>query len=104
MEVVITNENFETYKNGELPLVIDFWAEWCGPCKMISPVVSELAEEYDGKIVVGKCNVEEAEDVTAELGIRNIPTLIFFKGGQIVDRHVGAANKAKLKEKFDANI
>ncbi len=104
MEVTITSENFETLKNGNMPLVVDFWAEWCGPCKMISPVVSQLAEEYDGKIIVGKCNVEEAEDVAAMMGIRNIPTLIFFKNGQEVDRHVGAANKAMLQQKFDANI
>lgn len=104
MEVTITNENFETLKNGATPLVVDFWAEWCGPCKMISPIISQLAEEYDGKIIVGKCNVEEAEDVAALMGIRNIPTLIFFKNGQEVDRHVGAGNKTILQQKFDANI
>ena len=104
MEVTITSENFETLKNGNTPLVVDFWAEWCGPCKMISPVVSQLAEEYDGKIIVGKCNVEEAEDVAAMMGIRNIPTLIFFKNGQEVVRHVGAVNKSMFQQKFDANI
>jgi len=104
MEVVITNENFKSLKNGALPLVVDFWADWCGPCKMISPIISELANEYDGKIVVGKCNVEENEDIAAEFGIRNIPTLLFFKNDQLVDKFVGAANKAKLKEKFEANL
>lgn len=104
MEVVITNENFESLKNGALPLVVDFWAEWCGPCKMISPIISDLAEEYDNKIVVGKCNVEENEGIAAEFGIRNIPTLLFFKNGQLIDKFVGAANKAKLKEKFEANL
>ena len=104
MEVTITNENFNELKSGSTPLVIDFWAEWCGPCKMISPIVSQLAQEYDGKIVVGKCNVEECEDIAAELGIRNIPTLIFFKDGEIADKFVGAGNKAKLQEKFEANI
>lgn len=104
MEVVITKENFEAQKNGSLPLVVDFWAEWCGPCKMLSPVLSQLAEEYDGKIVVGKCNVEENEELAAEFGIRNIPTLLFFKNGLLVDKFVGAANKAKLQEKFDANL
>lgn len=104
MEVVITKENFEALKNGNLPLVVDFWAEWCGPCRMISPVISQLAEEYDGKIVVGKCNVEECEDLAAEFGIRNIPTLLFFRDGQLVDKLVGAANKNKLQEKFDANL
>lgn len=104
MEVVITNENFESLKNGALPLVVDFWAEWCGPCKMISPIISDLAEEYDNKIIVGKCNVEENEGIAAEFGIRNIPTLLFFKDGQLIDKFVGAANKAKLKEKFEANM
>lgn len=104
MEVVVTSENFDSLKNGNLPLVVDFWAEWCGPCKMISPIISQLAEEYDGKLVVGKCNVEESEELAAEYGIRNIPTLLFFKNGQLVDKFVGAANKVKLQEKFDANL
>ena len=104
MEVKITTENFESLKSGNLPLVVDFWAEWCGPCKMIGPVISQLAEEYDGKMVVGKCNVEDCEDIAMELGIRNIPTLIFFKNGEIVDKFVGAANKATLQAKFDANL
>ncbi len=104
MEVKITNENFESLKSGQLPLVVDFWAEWCGPCKMLSPVVSQLAEEYDGKMVVGKCNVEECEDIAMQYGIRNIPTLIFFKNGEVVDKFVGAANKATLQAKFDANL
>ncbi len=102
MEVTITNENFSSLKSGDLPLVVDFWAEWCGPCKMISPIISQLAEEYDGRLVVGKCNVEDCEDIAAEYGIRNIPTLLFFKSGQLVDKFVGAASKAKLQEKFDA--
>ena len=104
MEVVVTSENFDSLKNGNLPLVVDFWAEWCGPCKMISPIISQLAEEYDGRLVVGKCNVEESDELAAEYGIRNIPTLLFFKNGQLVDKFVGAANKVKLQEKFDANL
>ena len=104
MEVVVTSENFDSLKKGNLPLVVDFWAEWCGPCKMISPIISQLAEEYDGRLVVGKCNVEESEELAAEYGIRNIPTLLFFKNGQLVDKFVGAANKVKLQEKFDANL
>ena len=102
MEVTITTENFESYLNGDLPLVVDLWATWCGPCKMIAPVISELAAEYDGKIVVGKCDVEENDDVAAEFGVRNIPTVLFFKGGKLVDKMVGAANKAKFGEKFKA--
>lgn len=100
MEVEITNENFESLKNGDLPLVVDFWATWCGPCKMIAPIVSQLAKEYDGKLVVGKCDVEACEDIAMEYGIRNIPTILFFKGGELVDKFVGAGNKAKLNEKF----
>lgn len=102
MEVTITNENFESLKNGELPLVIDFWATWCGPCRMVAPIISELAEKYDGKIVVGKCDVEEAEDVAMEFRIRNIPTVVFMKGGEVVDKMVGAASKDKFEEKFQA--
>ena len=104
MEVKITNENFEALKQGAQPLVVDFWAEWCRPCKMIGPVISQLAEEYDGKLTVGKCNVEECEDIAAEYGIRNIPTILFFKNGEVVDRFVGAANKTTLQAKFDANL
>ncbi len=102
MEVKITNENFESFKNGNLPLVVDFWATWCGPCKAIAPIVGELAEEYDGKIVVGKCDVEEADEIAMQFGIRNIPTILFIKNGQVVDKFVGATTKAKLQEKFEA--
>ena len=100
MEVTITNENFESYKNGELPLVVDFWATWCAPCRMIAPIIAELAEEYDGKVVVGKCDVEDADEIASEFGIRNIPTILFLKNGEVVDKFVGAASKAKIEEKF----
>lgn len=102
MEVTITNENFEALKNGDKPLVVDFWATWCGPCRMIAPVIAELAQEYDGKIVVGKCDVEENDDIAMDFGIRNIPTILFFKNGEVVDKMVGAAAKPKIKEKFEA--
>lgn len=102
MEVKITTENFESYKNGDLPLVVDLWATWCGPCRMIAPIVTELANEYDGRIVVGKCDVEENDDLTIEFGVRNIPTILFFKGGQLVDKHVGVITKGDLQKKFDA--
>ena len=102
METKITSSNFETLKNGELPLVVDFWATWCGPCRMIAPIIEELAKEYDGKINVGKCDVEECDDIAAEFGIRNIPTILFFKGGEIVDKMVGAASKSKIEEMFKA--
>ena len=102
MEVTITSENFESLKNGSQPLVVDFWATWCGPCRMVGPVISELAEEYDGRITVGKCDVEENEDLALEFGVRNIPTIVFIKGGQVVDKIVGAQPKAKLQEKFES--
>ena len=102
MEVTITTENFESYKNGELPLVVDLWATWCGPCRQIAPIISELAEEYAGKLVVGKCDVEENDDIAATYGIRNIPTILFFKNGEVVDKLVGAASKSKIEEKFMA--
>ena len=100
MEVTITSENFESLKNGKEPLVVDFWATWCGPCRMVGPVISKLAEKYDGKIVVGKCDVEDHEDLASEFGIRNIPTILFFKGGEVIDKVVGAQSEAKLDEKF----
>ena len=102
MEVVITSENFESLKNGDKPLVVDFWATWCGPCRMIGPIISKLAEKYDGQIVVGKCDVEDNDELAAEFGIRNIPTLLFFKNGQVMDRVVGAQSEAKLDEKFQS--
>jgi len=102
MEVQITSENFASLKNGNQPLVIDFWATWCGPCRMVAPIISELAEQYDGRIVVGKCDVEENDDLAAEFGIRNIPTILFMKDGKVVDKLVGAMPKAKFEEKFEA--
>lgn len=102
MEVEITSQNFESYKNGELPLVVDLWAPWCGPCRMVGPIISELAKDYDGKIVVGKCNVDDNEDLAAQFGVRSIPTILFFKNGEQVDKFVGAAPKDVLDEKFKA--
>ena len=102
MEVTITTENFENMKNGELPLVVDFWATWCGPCRAIAPYIEELAKEYDGKIVVGKCDVEENDDIVMEYGVRNIPTILFFKNGEVVDRLVGGQSKSAIQKKFDA--
>ncbi len=100
MEVQITSENFEKLKGGSQPLVVDFWATWCGPCRMVAPVIAKLAEKHDGQIAVGKCDVEENEDLAAEFGIRNIPTILFFKNGEVVDKIVGAVSEAKLDEKF----
>ena len=101
MEVTITAENFESLKNGEMPLVVDFWATWCGPCRAIAPYIEELAKEYDGKIVVGKCDVEENDDIVMEYGVRNIPTILFFKRGEVVDRLVGGQSKSAIQKKFE---
>ena len=102
MEVTITKENVAELKAGNLPLVVDFWATWCGPCRMVAPIIEELAAKYDGKIVVGKCDVEDNEDLAAEFGIRNIPTILFFKNGEVVDKLIGAQSKGKFEEKFEA--
>ena len=102
MEVTITSENFKKLQENGQPYVIDFWATWCGPCRMIAPVIAELAQEYDGRITVGKCDVEENEELAEEFAIRNIPTILFFKNGEIVDKLVGAVSKAKLEEKFQS--
>ncbi len=85
-----------------MPVVVDFWAEWCGPCKMIAPLVEEIAAEYEGRVKVGKLNVDHHRETALKLGIRSIPTLLFFKDGQKVDQLIGAVPKKALKEKFDA--
>jgi len=100
----LTESNFDATINSDKPVLVDFWAEWCGPCKMIGPVVEELANEYDGKAVVAKLNVDEHAAVTARFGIRSIPTLLVFKGGQIVDKQVGAVPKSVLAQKLEAQL
>lgn len=102
MEVNVSIDNFEELKNGAQPLVVDFWATWCGPCRMIGPIIKQLAEKYDGRITVGKCDVDDNEDLAAEFGIRSVPTILFFKNGEIVDKIVGAASRQKFEEKFEA--
>ena len=100
----ITDANFEEVINTDQPVLIDFWAEWCGPCKMIGPVVEELAGEYDSKAVVGKVNVDENPETSAKFGIRSIPTILVIKGGEIVEKQIGAVPKATLAGKLDAHV
>jgi thioredoxin 1 len=102
--IVLNDANFDATINSEKPVLVDFWAEWCGPCKMIGPVVEELAKDYEGKAVIGKLNVDENPNVTARFGIRSIPTLLVFKGGQIVDKQIGAVPKSVLAQKLEAQV
>ena len=98
----ITDSNFKELVAGDKPLMVDFWAEWCGPCRMISPIVEELAQEYENKIIIGKVNIDENDELTSEFGIRSIPTLLFFKNGEVVGKHVGAASKSEIETKLNA--
>ncbi|MFI3316206.1 MAG: thioredoxin [Rikenellaceae bacterium] len=101
MALIITKENFEELIAGDKPVVIDFWAEWCGPCRTIAPIIEELAAEFEGSVAIGKCDVEDNDDIVAKYGVRNIPTVIFLKGGQVVDKQVGAASKDAFKAKIE---
>ena len=105
MALEITDANFEeTVLKSTKPVLVDFWAAWCGPCRMVAPIIEELATDFDGKAVVGKVNVDDEQEIAAKYGIRNIPTILFFKGGEIVDKNVGVAPKADLAKKIDALI
>src|ERR1043165_874110 len=101
------NVTFNAHKFGKevlqssTPILVDFWAEWCGPCKMIAPVLDELADEYNGKVRIGKVNIDEHQSLATEYGVRAIPTLLMFKGGQVQEQMVGARSKRDLKASFD---
>ncbi|NTW33026.1 MAG: thioredoxin [Bacteroidetes bacterium] len=103
MAIEFTDSNFdELVIKSNKPVMVDFWAEWCGPCRIISPIVIELATEYEGKAIIGKVDVDNNPEITSKYGIRNIPTVLFFKNGEIVDKIVGAVPKQKFSEKIEA--
>jgi len=103
MALTVTDANFkEAVINETKPVVIDFWAPWCGPCRMIAPIIDELAIAYEGRAVVAKCDVDISSDVPAKYGIRNIPTLLFFKNGELKDKIVGATTKVAIVEKLES--
>lgn len=105
MSLEITDANFEELVlNSDKPVLIDFWAEWCGPCRMVGPIVNEMSTEYEGRAVIGKLDVDNNPNVTVKYGIRNIPALLYFKGGEVVDRQVGAVPKDILVKKLEAQL
>ena len=97
---VATNSNFDEIISGNLPVMVDFWAVWCGPCRVLSPTVDEIAEEYAGKVDVVKCNVDDADEVAMKYRVMSIPTLLFFKDGQVVDKSVGLVSKDEIVERL----
>lgn len=105
MAFEFTDNNFnETALAEGTVSVVDFWAEWCGPCRLVGPIIDDLSQEYDGKAVIGKVNVDHNPEVSMKYGVRSIPTILFIKDGEVVDKHVGTATKASLAQKIDALI
>jgi len=102
MTAEFTDENIKEIINSGKPVVIDFWAEWCGPCRMVGPLVEELAKEYEGRVHIGKMNVDDNTETPETYGIRNIPTILFFKDGLLVDKQIGATQKTVLSNKVEA--
>lgn len=102
MALQITDSNFNEYASAGKLMVLDFWAEWCGPCRMVSPIIDELSNEYEGRVIVGKMDVDNNDEVVSQFGIRNIPTVLFLKDGQVVDKIVGATSKDKFVAKIEA--
>jgi thioredoxin 1 len=105
MAIAVNDLNFkEVVLNATQPVLIDFWAPWCGPCRMIAPVIDELATEYEGKAIIAKCDVDVSSEVPVKYGIRNIPTLLFFKNGELKDKIVGSTTKAAITAKLDTFV
>lgn len=104
MALELTDANFEETIASGKPVLVDFWAEWCGPCRMVGPIVEELSNDYDGKAIVGKVNVDHSPEISSKYGVRNIPTILFFKNGEVVDKSVGAVPKNVLSEKIDNQL
>ncbi len=103
MALEITDSNFdELVLQSDKPVVVDFWAEWCGPCRMIGPLINEMSKDYEGKALVGKVNVDQNANVSAQFGVRSIPTVLFIKNGEVVDKSVGAVPKSTLESKLEA--
>ena len=105
MAIELTDANFdEIVMKSDKPVLVDFWAVWCGPCRMVGPIVEELSRDYEGKAIVGKVDVDSNPNISMKFGIRNIPTLLVFKNGQVVDKQVGAVPKPVLAAKIDAQL
>ncbi len=103
MALEVTDGNFEELVlKSDKPVIVDFWAEWCGPCRMVGPIVEEVGVDYDGKAVVAKVDVDSNPGITTKFGIRNIPTILFFKNGEVADKQVGAVPKSTIVAKLDA--
>ena len=104
MALIVTDENYSEVINGDLPVVLDFWAEWCGPCRMVGPIIEDLAAEYKGVVAIGKVDIDENDELVGMYGIRNIPTILFFKKGVLVDKQIGAAGINIFREKINRLI
>ena len=102
MALQITQENYDEVLSSDKPILLDFWAEWCGPCKLIGPIIDEVSEDFSDTAIVGKINVDDSAELSSKYGIRNIPTLLFIKNGEVVDKHVGSASKKEISDKLNS--